>query len=158
MIILTSMYVRLEHALEWTGNTFRWVSMLHYRYHSDSLEHERHHKEADLICQCQNIDSICVCGYSSLEPNHVHKSPETDGECGKKGWDWRENSFGDFDSSVKVSVFYLLYSINSSFKDAVTSLKSTVWSLYIFQWVLYKLSILNRMFNKIITLGKAFSN
>ena len=45
----------------------------------------------------------------------MEKSPETDGECGKRGLDWRENSFGDFDSGVQVSVFCLLYSVNSSF-------------------------------------------
>ena len=36
-----------------------------------------------------------------------------------------ENSFEDFVSDVKVSVFYLLYSVYSCVKDAMTSLKST---------------------------------
>lgn len=44
---------------------------------------------------------------------------------GKWGLGWWEESFGDFVSCVKVSVFYLLYSVDSSFKDAVTSSKNT---------------------------------
>lgn len=41
----------------------------------------------------------------------------------KRGLGWWKNCFGDFPSHVKVSVFYLLYSLYS-FKDAVTSSKT----------------------------------
>lgn len=61
MIILTSMYVKLEHALEWTWNTFWWVSTLHYRYHSDLLEHERTPQRgwSDLLMSKHRL-SLCL--------------------------------------------------------------------------------------------------
>lgn len=68
-----------------------------------------------------------------LEPNHVKKTPEIGGECGKKGVGLVGEFFWTRFCFSCQSVFYLLYSVYSSFKDTVTSSKSAESSLCIFQ-------------------------